>query len=166
MRTRLFITSFLLLLNSVQCIANTAHFNVDLVKVDKSSRTMWLYSGDTVVKKYHIALGDNPKGHKQQEGDNRTPEGEYVLDYKKYDSSFYRAMHISYPNERDIKSAQQKGVSPGGFIMIHGQKNGDTKNPKKLQRFNWTNGCIALTNPEMDEFLQLVNSGTKIDIIW
>lgn len=166
MRVSWLILFSLFLLTSAVTSANTPHFNIDLVKVDKSSRTMWLYSGDTIIKEYHIALGDNPKGHKQQQGDNRTPEGQYVLDYKKDDSSFYRAMHISYPNEADIKEAKNKGLNPGGFIMIHGQKNGETKNPKRLQRFNWTNGCIALTNPEMDEFLTLVNSGTKIDIHW
>ncbi|WOH38511.1 L,D-transpeptidase family protein [Thalassotalea fonticola] len=147
-------------------MANTPHFAVDLVKVDKSTRTMFLYAGDTLVKKYHIALGNSPKGHKEQEGDNKTPEGSYSLDYKKEDSQFYRAMHISYPNEIDIEQALDKGLKPGGFIMIHGQKNGDTKNPKITQRFNWTNGCIALTNNEMDEFLDLVDSGTRINIQW
>ncbi|KGK00072.1 L,D-transpeptidase family protein [Thalassotalea sp. ND16A] len=151
----------------VQCAyANTPHFKVDLVKVDKSARTMLLYSGQTLVKRYKIALGESPKGHKLQEGDNKTPEGSYNLDYKKDDSAFYRAMHISYPNELDIEQAQQDGLNPGGFIMIHGQKNGDSKNPTITQRFNWTNGCIALTNTEMDEFLTLVDSGTKIDIQW
>ena len=140
--------------------------SVNLVKVDKSARKMYLFADDKVVRTYHIALGGNPKGHKQQEGDNKTPEGDYVLDYKKEDSSFYRAMHINYPNEKDIANAQKMGVSPGGFIMVHGQANGDTGNPKYRQRFNWTNGCIALTNDEIDEFLSLVNSGTKISIYW
>ena len=157
---------FCLSIFSCLSLANTAHFKVDLVRVDKSTRTMFLYAGDTLVKEYHVALGGNPKGHKKQEGDNKTPEGSYSLDYKKEDSQFHRAMHISYPNELDIEQAQQKGINPGGFIMIHGQKNGDTKNPKITQRFNWTNGCIALTNTEMDEFLNLVDSGTKIDIQW
>ena len=127
---------------------------------------MYLLSQGKIVKQYHIALGENPKGHKVQEGDNRTPEGNYVLDYKKENSAFYRAFHINYPNVNDIKNANELGVHPGGQIMIHGQKNESTKNPKLVQRFNWTNGCIALTNTEMDEFLELVDSGTEITIEW
>lgn len=139
---------------------------VDLVKVDKSANKMYLLEGEKVIKEYHVALGENPKGHKQQEGDERTPEGTYTLDYKKEDSAFYRAMHISYPNQQDIESAKQRGVSPGGFIMIHGQKNGLEWMAPISQNFNWTNGCIALTNTEMDEFMRLVAIGTKIHIEW
>lgn len=143
-----------------------AYAGVDLVKVDKSERKMYLLSGADIIKEYDIALGENPKGHKQQEGDERTPEGEYVLDYIKEDSSFYRAMHISYPNSIDIANADKKGVSPGGFIMIHGQRNWLGWLAPIAQQFDWTNGCIALTNAEMDDFLQLVGLGTKIQIEW
>ncbi|WP_371185919.1 murein L,D-transpeptidase family protein [Thalassotalea maritima] len=163
-----FVVTLTLSLASVapDALAKTAYLKVDLVKVDKSSRTMYLLKGDKVVKKYHIALGRNTRGHKVREGDRRTPEGEYVLDYVKEDSAFHRAMHISYPNAEDIARAKTKGVSPGGFIMIHGQKNGDKRDPRRRQRLNWTNGCIALTNAEMDEFLSLVETGTKIRIQW
>ena len=122
--------------------------------------------GGTIIKQYHIALGANPNGHKQQEGDEKTPEGEYTLDYKKEDSTFYRAMHISYPNENDKVNAKKLGVSPGGFIMVHGQRNGLGWLALISQRFNWTNGCIALTNVEMDEFMELVDVGTEINIEW
>lgn len=140
--------------------------SVDLVKVDKSANKMYLLDGEETVKEYHIALGANPQGHKQQEGDERTPEGIYTLNYKKEDSSFYRAMHISYPNQQDIESAKARGVSPGGFIMVHGQRNGLAWMAPISQNFNWTNGCIALTNKEMDEFMTLVATGTKIQIEW
>lgn len=139
---------------------------IDLVKVDKSANKMYLLEGEKIIKEYHVALGANPKGHKQQEGDERTPEGTYTLDYKKENSAFYRAIHISYPNQQDIDSAKQRGVSPGGFIMIHGQKNGLEWMTPISQNFNWTNGCIALTNTEMDEFMKLVATGTKIQIEW
>lgn len=147
-------------------ISFKANAGVDLVRVDKSERKMYLLSDGEVVKEYHVALGANPKGHKQQEGDERTPEGEYTLDYKKEDSSFYRAMHISYPNQEDIANAEEIGVSPGGFIMVHGQRNWLGWLSPILQRFNWTNGCIALTNSEMDEFMELVKVGTTIEIKW
>jgi murein L,D-transpeptidase YafK len=153
--------ALLLLLYSCQALAD-----VDLVKVDKSDSKMYLLEGDAVVKVYHIALGANPKGHKLQEGDERTPEGLYTLDYKKEDSSFYRAMHISYPNGKDKAQAASRGVSPGGQIMVHGQKNGLGGMAWITQQFNWTNGCIALSNSEMDEFMALVEVGTKIHIQW
>lgn len=140
--------------------------SVDLVKVDKSANKMYLMDGEKTIKEYHIALGANPQGHKQQEGDERTPEGIYTLDYKKEDSAFYRAMHISYPNQQDIDNAKERGVSLGGFIMVHGQKNGLGWLAPASQNFNWTNGCIALTNKEMDEFMTLVANGTKIQIEW
>ena len=144
----------------------TAFAEVDLVKVDKSERKMYLLSAGEIVKVYDVALGANPKGHKEQEGDEKTPEGEYTLDYKKEDSAFYKAIHISYPNQKDIENAKKLGVNPGGLIMIHGQRNGLGWLSWLTQRFNWTNGCIALTNAEMDEFMELVDVGTKIQIQW
>ena len=148
------------------CFVSSASASIDLVKVDKSERKMYLISSGAVVKAYDIALGANPQGHKEQEGDEKTPEGEYTLDYKKEDSSFYKAMHISYPNQVDIANAQIKGVAPGGFIMVHGQRNWLGWLAPIMQLFNWTNGCIALTNSEMDEFMELVDVGTKIQIEW
>jgi len=123
--------------------------DVDLVKVNKSERKMYLLDGSDVVIEYDISLGRNPSGHKQQEGDGKTPEGSYTLDYRKEDSSFYRAMHISYPNEADKQSALKKGVSTGGFIMIHGQRNRLGWLAPITQIFNWTNGCIAISNSEI-----------------
>lgn len=139
---------------------------VDLVKVDKSDNKMYLLADGKIVKEYHVAFGETPRGHKEQEGDQKTPEGTYTLDYKKEDSSFYRAMHISYPNAQDIKNAESKGVSAGGFIMVHGQRNWLGWFSSITQKYNWTNGCIALTNAEMDEFMDLVETGTKIHIQW
>src|SRR5690606_30346979 len=94
---------------------------VDKVFVDKSARTLQLLSDDKVIKSYHIALGGNPIGHKQQQGDQRTPVGSYTLDYKNEKSKFYRSIHISYPNTTDKARAKSRGVSAGGDIMIHGQ---------------------------------------------
>ncbi len=139
---------------------------VNLVKVDKSENKMYLLDDGKVIKEYRVAFGGAPKGHKEQEGDQKTPEGVYTLDYKKEDSSFYRAMHINYPNEADLDNAKRKGVSAGGFIMVHGQRNWLGWLSGITQNFNWTNGCIALTNSEMDEFMDLVKVGTKIQIEW
>ncbi|WP_444905052.1 murein L,D-transpeptidase family protein [Microbulbifer sp. CnH-101-E] len=147
-------------------LTGNAIAEVDLVKVDKSENKLYLLDGEKVVREYHVAFGKNPKGHKQQEGDEKTPEGRYILDYKKEDSSFYRAMHVSYPNQKDKDVAEELGVSPGGFIMVHGQRNWLGWFSPITQRFNWTNGCIALTNSEMDEFMDLVKVGTPIEIQW
>lgn len=137
------------------------------VYVKKSERIMQLLDKDgDVVKQYHIALGDNPQGHKQQEGDERTPEGTYVLDYKNENSIAYRSIHISYPNVQDKANAQKLGVSPGGAIMIHGQMNGYEKYTAINQKRNWTDGCVAVTNEEMDEIMDFVKVGTPIKIEW
>jgi len=147
-------------------LATSTLADVNFVKVDKSQNKMYLLDGKDIVKEYHVAFGANPKGHKQQEGDEKTPEGTYTLDYKKEDSSFYRSVHISYPNEKDKENAKELVVSPGGFIMVHGQRNGLGWAAPLTQQFNWTDGCIALTNSEMDEFIELVPIGTKIHIEW
>jgi murein L,D-transpeptidase YafK len=136
----------------------------DLVIVEKSKSKLLLIKNGLVIKEYQVAFGANPKGHKQQRGDKKTPEGKYILDYKKSDSSFYKAIHISYPNEQDIKNAKNLGVSPGGQIMIHGQKNKLSSLAFITQKFNWTNGCIAVRNSEMDEIWSSVNKGTAIEI--
>ena len=137
---------------------------VTVVRVDKSERRMWLIAGNSLVKTYQISLGGNPTGHKVAEGDKRTPEGRYVIDWENPTSVAYRSMHISYPNKADRERARQAGVSPGGNIMIHGQYNGYGWASWLMQRFDWTSGCIAVTNAEMDEIISLVAPGTPIEI--
>ncbi len=137
---------------------------VDAVLINKSERSMYLLSNGEKIKQYRIALGGNPVGHKVKEGDKKTPEGNYILDYKKEDSAFYKAIHISYPNNQDIARAEELGVEPGGFIMIHGQRNGFGWMAALAQFFDWTQGCIAVTNSEMEEIWQLVKVGTPIEI--
>ena len=137
---------------------------IDKVFVDKSARTLQLLSDDKVIKSYYIALGGNPIGHKQQQGDQRTPVGNYILDYKNEKSKFYRSIHVSYPNSIDKARAKSRGVSAGGDIMIHGQKNGFGHLAAMNQQRDWTDGCIAVTNDEMDEIMAAVEIGTPIDI--
>jgi murein L,D-transpeptidase YafK len=147
---------------SQSCWAEPA---ISLVRVIKSEHKLQLFSGATLVHEFHVVFGANPKGHKVQEGDERTPEGTYVLDYKKSDSAFYRAIHVSYPNTKDIARSQAQGLKPGGQIMIHGQKNGWGWLSFISQRFNWTNGCIALTNHDMDLVWKFVHEGTPIELL-
>lgn len=137
----------------------------DLVLVKKSESRLYLMHQGKVLASFRVSFGSNPRGHKQQQGDGRTPEGRYVLDYKKPDSAFYKAIHISYPNATDRKQARKLGVDPGGAIMIHGQKNGYEKFSAFAQLFNWTNGCIALSNRDMDVVWDAVMPGTPIEIL-
>jgi len=137
----------------------------DKVIVIKSNKKMYLKNNNKILKEYNVVFGANPNGHKQYEGDERTPEGQYILDYKKSDSAYYKAIHISYPNEQDKQQAKAKGVNAGGQIMIHGQPNGLGRLAFLTQQFNWTDGCIAVTNKEMNEIWAMVDAGTPIDIL-
>ena len=137
----------------------------DLVIVTKKENTLILYKDKQIIGSYPVVFGAHYlSGHKQQEGDKRTPEGFYILDYKKQDSAFYKAIHISYPNEKDMEMAHKLGVSSGGAIMIHGQKNGFGWASFIMQFFNWTDGCIALKNSDMDLVWNAIDAGTPIEI--
>lgn len=136
----------------------------DFVLVIKSESRLYLIQNDRQFASFRVAFGANPKGHKQQQGDGRTPEGRYVLDSKNSNSKYYKSIHISYPNTKDRENARKHGVDPGGAIMIHGQKNGYGRLSFIVQLFNWTNGCIALKNEDMDFVWQAVEVGTPIEI--
>ena len=138
--------------------------SVSHVLVMKSERRMQIMDGEVVVKTYSIALGGSPEGHKQKEGDERTPEGSYVLDWRNSKSGYHRSIHVSYPNEADKARAASAGKDPGGMIMIHGQRNYLGWLSPLTQWFDWTNGCIAVSNAEMDEIWDLVKNGTPIEI--
>lgn len=137
---------------------------VDRVIVLKSARELYLIAGSHIVRNYRIALGRYPSGHKIKQGDSRTPEGRYTLDFKLDDSAFHRAIHISYPNEADRERADVLGVDPGGQIMIHGLPPDWTARSLGHPNIDWTNGCIAVTNAEIDEISKLVPTGTPIEI--
>lgn len=137
---------------------------VSKVLVSKKKRRLDLMNGDKVIRSYRISLGDNPEGHKLYEGDERTPEGDYTLDWRNSGSNFYKSIHISYPSAEDREIAESWGLSPGGSIMIHGLPNGEEDMAFAYTGLDWTNGCIAVNNQEMDEIWQLVNDGTPIRI--
>lgn len=137
----------------------------DLVVVQKAERRLFLYQKGELLKSYRIGLGKQPVGHKQREGDSRTPEGLYTLDWRNPNSKFYRSIHISYPNSADRKSAKEAGSSPGSLIMIHGQPtNWEERIRLTFASPDWTEGCIAVENQDMDEIWKLVRDGTPIRI--
>ena len=123
-----------------------------------------MVSKGKVLKTYKIALGGNPIGPKERQGDNKTPEGTYVIDSRKRDSRYHLSLHISYPNEKDKKRAKQLGVSPGGDIMIHGIKNGFSWVGDLHTEIDWTKGCIAVTDEEIEEIARLAPIGTIVEI--
>jgi murein L,D-transpeptidase YafK len=137
------------------------------VVVNKTQRKMQLLKAGQVVREYRINLGDNPYGHKEREGDERTPEGDYILDWRNPRSMFHKSIHISYPNAEDKAAAQAMGVDPGGMIMIHGRPNyiDSPRIRAEYDNRDWTNGCIAVKNHEMDEIWKVVRDGTPIRIL-
>jgi len=156
-------TVLLIILLPCLAVAMDLH-KADCVLVKKHEKRLYLMKNEKPFRIYRVAFGPNSKGPKIKEGDKRTPEGKYTLDYKNFDSDFYKSIHISYPNDQDIKRAEEMGTAPGGDIMIHGQKNG-VKNFESIHRYvDWTDGCIAVTNAEMDEIWMSVDVGTPIII--
>ncbi len=151
--------------------ANMAATNEEIVKADfvvvkKAERKLYLYRGEEVLKAYNISLGKQPFGHKEKEGDSRTPEGLYMLDWRNPNSKFFRSIHISYPNNADHRDARERGDSPGGAIMIHGQPSSWEEKSKLLfHGDDWTEGCIAVQDHEMVEIWNIVEDGTPIEII-
>jgi len=154
----------LMLATVVPASAADAVVKADLIVVEKAKRILTLYAHKKAIKTYRIALGGNPEGHKEQEGDSRTPEGRYTIDAKNPKSSFHLSLHVSYPDKSDRARARRAGVSPGGAIMIHGT-------PDYLAALgavgvtpDWTAGCIAVTNAEIEEIYRSVRTGTPIVI--
>jgi murein L,D-transpeptidase YafK len=144
--------------------ASASSPSAERVLILKSERTLQLLRDGKPFRTYKVALGSNPIGHKSREGDGRTPEGIYVIDYRNGRSQFHRALHISYPNAHDRESARQRRVRPGGMIMIHGLgKNwGFVGSAHRLK--DWTLGCIAVTNEEIEEIWAMVPDGTPVEI--
>ncbi len=141
---------------------------VDLVRVIKNERRLFLLNGDRIVREYEISLGGDPEGHKFMSGDHRTPEGVYTLDTRNPNSNFYRSIRISYPNEQDVARAEAEGLDPGGNIMIHGLPNSVETEQQRLnfEGQDWTEGCVAVNdNAAMDEIWKLVRDGTLIEIL-
>ena len=136
----------------------------DEVLVVKSEKRLYLLHRNKPFASFPVTFGSNPKGHKQMRGDGRTPEGSYVLDYKNPNSKFYKSIHISYPDQHDRDHARRNGMDPGGDIMIHGQPNGYGWAAPVLQLFSWTDGCVALSDSNMDVIWESVDPGTPIEI--
>lgn len=137
----------------------------DQLVIEKAHRRLHVLSHGKLLRSYSIALGRSPVGAKLYEGDNKTPEGNYSIDRRNPRSAYHRALHISYPSAEDRERATSSGHSPGGEILIHGIKNGFGWLGRFHRWVDWTRGCIALTNPEIEELWQVVPDGTPVRIV-
>jgi len=137
---------------------------VEKILVLRSAHQLQLINDGKPLKTYRISLGKNPKGTKLMEGDRRTPEGFYWIDWRKTSDRFNLAMHISYPNISDAARARREGVKPGSMIMIHGTPDAEDYPEELFHTLDWTDGCIGMRNVDMREVWNLVKDGTMIEI--
>lgn len=138
---------------------------IDKVLVHKAERRLEVISAGQVIKQYRISLGRQPVGHKQQQGDQRTPEGIYSIDWRHESPQFNLSLHLDYPNLKDRTAAYEQGVDPGGMIMIHGTPVDEEYPEWFFKGLDWTNGCIALNNADMRALWELVPDGTLVEIV-
>jgi murein L,D-transpeptidase YafK len=142
----------------------TAPEKADSILILKKDHLMELLAGGKVIHTYKVVLGQGGLAPKVRQGDGRTPEGHYIIDAKYANSEYHKALHISYPNAEDRKRAARLGVSPGGSILIHGLPNGKGYIGAAHRLYDWTLGCIAVTDEEIDEVWKLVAVGTPVEI--
>jgi len=138
--------------------------SADRIVINKAKRELLLLRGGTVIRTYLVALGRNPIGAKQRQGDGKTPEGSYTISGRNAQSAYHRSLRISYPNATDREQARTQGAKPGGDIMIHGLPNGMGAVGAAHRQVDWTEGCIAVTNAEIEEIWKLVPDRTPVQI--
>ena len=146
----------------IACSGGEAPGTADQVVIEKAARRLSLLADGALLRSYSVSLGAEPTGHKQQEGDERTPEGRYFIDARNPNSSYHLSLRISYPDGRDRARAAEAGVDPGGLIMIHGLPNGLGWLGPLHRLVDWTDGCVAVTSREMDEIWESVPTGTPV----
>jgi murein L,D-transpeptidase YafK len=166
MRSRVFTLPVFALLSALTAPQSVPMMmlQADHVVVLKKERRLELLSQGKLIKTYKVALGSDPIGPKTRQGDHKTPEGSYILDSRNPHSKFYKSLHISYPSARDRAQANQGGFSPGGDVYVHGLPNGYRYIGAAHLLRDWTDGCIAVTDEEMDEIWKAVPDGTQIEI--
>ena len=136
----------------------------DRIEVHKAKREMLLLREGRVIGRYRVGIGQSPIGPKQRQGDGKTPEGAYTISGRNPASAYHLALRISYPNAADVERARTAGEDPGGDIMIHGRPNNEPESERRARMGDWTAGCIAVTNEEIEEIWRLVPNGTPIEI--
>ncbi len=140
----------------------------DKVIIKKSTRILYLSQNGEIYQKYHVSLGQVPVGAKEVEGDMKTPEGVYLLDWRQESNQYYKSLHVSYPNAKDIAHAKELGINAGGMIMIHGTPPSWSLSPYgdwMNVLIDWTHGCIAMTNDDIEEVWEQTKNGTIVVIV-
>lgn len=163
-RTTVALAVFFLTFAAAWADTSSPVLKIDRIVIVKSTREMTLMRGGRVVKTYKVALGTVPVGAKQRQGDHKTPEGNYTVDSKIEHSQFYRALHLSYPSAADRERAKKMGVSPGGDVEVHGLGEKYGWVGAAHREYDWTDGCVAVTNQEIDEIWPMVAVGTAVEI--
>jgi murein L,D-transpeptidase YafK len=164
MKTRLILKCLPIFLLFNVATVFASDFIADRIIIEKKARRLTLFSKGQQIKAFKVALGRNPVGPKEKEGDNKTPEGVYTIDSRNTKSRYHLSLHISYPSPQDIQRAKSHGGSPGGNVMIHGLMNGFGWVGGFHRWIDWTKGCVAVTNPEIEEIARLVPNGTPVEI--
>lgn len=154
----------LLLVALLPASAQQQPLHADSVLILKKEHLLELLAGGKVIRTYKVALGSGGLAPKEREGDGRTPEGQYIIDSRNAAGNYHKALHISYPNAEDRRRAAHLGVSPGGAVMIHGLPNGKGFIGPSHRLYDWTLGCVAVTDAEIDEIWNLVPLGTPVVI--
>jgi len=134
------------------------------IVVLKSERKLLLFKDSSLIRTYNVSLGKNPIGDKEKEGDSKTPEGKYFIDWRNKNSKFHLSLHISYPNKKDLNESKEKGLNPGGNIMIHGRPNLIGWLPFIYENKDWTDGCIAVSNIEIEEIWKSIKDNSEVII--
>ena len=163
----LFKVMVVLLLSSTGLLAEFVAM-ADKIIIKKSTRMLYLSQGGEIFQKYHVSLGQNPIGAKEVEGDMKTPEGAYLLDWRQESNQYYRSLHLSYPNAQEKAHAKALGVSAGGMIMIHGTPPAWSLSPYgdwMNVLIDWTEGCIAMSNDDIEEVWEQTVDGTTVVIV-
>ena len=154
-----------LLVMTIPAVVKAGEFPIaDKVVIEKAARRLHLMQDGEPFRTFKIALGIRPVGDKTEEGDFKTPEGNYLLDSRNHNSDYFLAIHVSYPNAQDRREAERLGVNPGGAIMIHGQPNVPTRSELYYRTQDWTNGCIAVSNSDMIDIWLMTTENTPIEI--
>lgn len=180
---RTFAAFFILILGGFPALSATLHCDLKInlssprdvsglpvtrLVVKKKERRLYMLSNETLLADYHVSLGFTPQGAKEKEGDGKTPEGRYFIDWKNPQSRYRLALHISYPDRDDVARAKKAGVSPGGSVMVHGFPLDPVERTKAqlthTTSADWTQGCVGLTDAEIDEIYERVDTGTPIDL--
>ena len=159
---------FIFLLGNSYILADNFVTIADKIIIKKSTRMLYLSSNGQIFQKYHISLGQVPVGAKEVEGDMKTPEGVYVLDWRQDSPQYYKSLHISYPNAKDKAHAKELGANAGGMIMIHGTPPAWSLSPYgdwMNVLIDWTQGCIALSNDDIEEVWEQTRNGTIVVIV-